>query len=735
MGFKKPFLFIKERSDPKLPVMEFSYRMGRFIAFILISSIVVYAYLFLPATYQNLDDKLRDFLFLARGTTPPGDEIIIVDIDEKSLNSLGQWPWERKIVSQMIDNLSSAGAGIIGLDIVFSEEDKTSPHRFAKKLHLTQSLPDYDAQLAETIRTTPTILGYVFNFDETFSSSHSSLPNVPAIFIEKNLPKNNYLLVPNGILSNIALLQDNAYSCGFINNVPDASGTIRSIPLIMRYQDSIYPSLAFEMFRIAMNAKKVIIDYSPTGVSSIHAGSVEIPTDRNGRMYLNHRGPARTFRYLSASDIINDTFDHSLVEGKFILVGTSAYGLMDLRNNPFDNIIPGIEIHATLIDNLIHGDMLLRPEWIEIVEIGMIVLLCGIVVFGLSLLPPFWIFSGFVTLFASMGYLNYYLLFEQHIIVNLFYIVLVLIFSFLSVLWMNYFFENRQKEQVKKKFAQKVSQQVMEDLLKSDSYAAFQTREVETTIFFSDIRAFTAISEQLGSPQKVVDFLNEYMTVMAEPIIASRGTIDKFIGDSIMAYWNAPNPVELHADVAVQSALVQLSLRKTLNQKFHDKFNIDLDFGIGINTGVVTVGDIGSKGRSDYTIIGDAVNLASRLEGLCKYYQVRLIISEFTYNELSSSYVIRELDIVRVKGKTEPIRIYEILANGEPSAELREELDTFHTGLQCYRDGNFEAASDIFNALYQRQSHPLYLIYQERCKHLKELSIENFDGIYEFHQK
>jgi adenylate cyclase len=709
--------------------------LARILAFIGISSAVVYGYLFLPATYQNLDDKLRDFMFIARGATPPGDDIIIVDIDEKSLNRLGQWPWERRIVSKMIENLTSAGAGIIGLDIVFSEEDKTSPHRFAKQLHLSQSLPDYDAQLAETIRTTPTILGYVFNFDETFISNTTKLPNIPAIFIEKNLPKSNYLLVPNGILSNINLIQNNSYSSGFINNVPDASGTTRSIPLIMRYQESIYPSLAFEMFRIAMNANKVTIDYSPTGVSAIHAGSIEIPTDRNGRMYLNHRGPAKTFHYLSASDIVNNTFDHTLVKGKFILVGTSAYGLMDLRSNPFDNIIPGIEIHATLIDNLIHHDMLLRPEWIEIVEISMIILLSGIVIFGIALLPPFWIFSGFIALFTGIGYLNYYLLFSQHIIVNLFFTVVVLISSLVSVLWMNYFFENRQKERVKKKFAQKVSQQVMEDLLKTDRHTAFQAREVEATIFFSDIRSFTSISEQLGSPHIVVDFLNEYMTIMVEPIIASQGTVDKFIGDSIMAYWNAPNPVEAHADVAVQSALVQLSLRESLNLSFHSKFNINLDFGIGINTGSVTVGDIGSKGRSDYTIIGDAVNLASRLEGLCKYYHVRLIISEFTYKALRSSYVARELDIVRVKGKTEPIRIYEVLSNKPVSVEVQQELDVFHNGLQQYRDGEFKNASDIFDDLYSRNPHPLYLLYIQRCEHLQQSPIYNFDGVYEFHEK
>jgi len=715
--------------------MRISIRLARFLLFIIISSGVSYAYLFLPATYQNLDDKLRDFLFIARGVTPVSNDIVIIDIDEKSLHTIGQWPWERNTVSRMIQNLSAAGAGIIGLDIVFSEEDKTSPHRFGRELHIPKTLPNYDLQLAETIQNTPTVLGYIFNFDEAFNSDHSTLPDIPAIFIEKNIPKGNYLLEPNGLLSNLEVIQTSGYSSGFINNVPDASGSIRSVPLIMRYQGSIYPSLAFEMYRIAINAQKVVIDYSPTGVSSIRAGTVEIPTDRNGRMYLNHRGPGRTFPYISASDIVNNTFDPKKIEGKFVLVGTSAYGLMDLRSNPFDNIIPGIEIQATLIDNLLQHDMLLRPEWIEIVELGMIVILCAVVVFGLSFLPPYWLFGGFIAVCAGVGYFNYYLLFDHHIIVNLFYSLVVLITSIVSVLGMNFFFENRQKEEVKKKFAQKVSQQVMEDMLKSESFDAFQTREVEVSIFFSDIRSFTAISEQFGSPQRVVDFLNEYMTAMAEPIIESKGTIDKFIGDAIMAYWNAPNRVDDHADVAVQTALLQLSLRESLSRRLYARFHTELDFGIGINTGLVTVGDIGSQGRSDYTIIGDAVNLASRLEGLCKYYHVRLIISEFTYKALRSTYVIRELDLVRVKGKSEVIRIYEVIAPGIADAVLQEELDRFHSALELYRSAMFDEAIASLNGLNETASHPLYTLYIQRCDHLRLINLEHFDGVYEFHEK
>jgi len=712
--------------------MRISNRFTRFFLFLLISGALSYTYLFLPAIYQNLDDKLRDFLFIARGVQSTNDSIIIVDIDEKSLNEIGQWPWERNIVSKMLQNLSNAGAGIIGLDIVFSEEDKTSPHRFAQRYQIGKKLPNYDLELAQAVQDTPTILGYVFNFNQNYNADKPITPSIPAIFIEKNLPEMNYLLEPIGILSNIESIQSNSYSSGFINNVPDASGSIRSVPLVMRYEDTIYPSLAFEMFRIANNAQKVIIDYSPTGISTIYAGDIKIPTDRNGRMYLNHRGPAKTFHYISASDIVNNNFDYKTIEGKFVLVGTSAYGLMDLRSNPFDNIVPGIEIHATLIDNLVNHDMLLRPDWIELFELGMIVFLSAVVILGFSLLPPISFFLGSLTLFGAVGYLNYYLLFEHHIIVNILFMILTLFFSIVSVLSMNYFLENRQKEQVKKKFAQKVSPQVMEDLLKKEGFDALQIREVEVTVFFSDIRSFTTISEQLGSPQKLVEFLNYYMTEMADSIVSREGTIDKFIGDAIMAYWNAPNHVVNHADMAVKAALEQIAKRAYLNSIIEPKYGFELDYGIGINTGIVTVGDIGSKGRSDYTVIGDAVNLASRVEGLCKYYGVRLIISEFTKEKLKESYVIRELDWVRVKGKLEPVKIFEVISQNELNDSVADELKQYNDALGLFQNGEYLEAYEKFVELEQLNMHKLYILYQQRCRYLIDNGIDHFDGVFDF---
>ena len=715
--------------------MRITYRLTQFFLFVAVSGAISYGYLFLPASYQSLDDRLRDFLFSARGVVPASQEVVIVDIDEKSLHEIGQWPWERSKVATMLHNLTVAKAGIIGLDIVFSEEDKTSPHRFGEQFHIKAPLPNYDELLAQTVRDTPTILGYIFSFEQMFSSSSSTIPDIPAIFIEKNLPLTHYLIEPSGILSNIPSIQSSAYSSGFINNVPDATGSIRSVPLIMRYQDALYPSLAFEMYRIALNTNRITLNYSPNGLASLYAAEVEIPTDRNGRLYLNHRGPGKTFHYLSASDIVNNTFDKNSVEGKFVLVGTSAYGLMDLRSNPFDNIIPGIEIQATVIDNLLNHDMLQRPQWSEVVEISLIIFLSFIVFYPLTRLSPLGLIVGYVSLFLALLYLNYYLLFTYHLIINLFFILVTLSVSILSVLGMNFVFEHRQKEQVKKKFAQKVSQQVMDDLLTSDASDALSTREVEVTIFFSDIRSFTTISEQLGSPQKLVSFLNEYMTTMASSIIETQGTIDKFIGDAIMAYWNAPNHVEQHADKAVQSALHQLQLRESLSDKFYTKFGVRLDFGIGLNSGVVTVGDIGSAGRSDYTIIGDAVNLASRLEGLCKYYHVRLIISQFTYQRLQSSYVIRELDTVRVKGKSEPIRLYEVISIGTPSQEVQDELDLFHNALQLYYSGAFNEAIDAFTLLKSTHPELLYDVYIERSRHFLSLNLENFDGVYDFMEK
>ena len=703
------------------------------LLFLIITALVFSAYLFLPQNFQSFDNRIRDFYFHIRGPQKTDDNIVIVDIDEKSILSLGQWPWERDKFAQILKNLTLSGAGIIGLDIVFAEADKTSPKQFAARWNLqTDNLPDNDRILADTISKTPTILGYVFDFNK---HNKNEAPQIPAVFIEKHLKKLEFLPQAKGVLPNLPLIQMSAYSSGYMNNIPDETGMIRSVPLLIKYDNTLYPSLAFEMYRIASNAQKVIVNYTPAGVESIQLAQQKIHSDRFGRLHVNFRGPFKSYKYISAVDVYENKINPKEIAGKFVLIGTSAYGLMDLRSTPMDSVIAGVEVHANLIDNLLHKDMLIQPSWEELANLSIMLLLALFILFFLSRLSIFTLTLTFLSTFFLLLYANYYLLFTQHIILNAFFPIATMILSLIGVLGVNFMFEFSQKELVKKSFSKKVSKQVMNDLLNHLQNTNLSAREVETTIYFSDIRSFTTISETLNSPSRITDFLNFYMNAMVLSIEKHQGTIDKFIGDAIMAYWNAPLLIENHADKAVQTALEQIEKRATLNQTISKKFGFHVDYGIGINTGNVVVGEIGSSGRSDYTIIGDAVNLASRLEGLCKAYKVRLVISEFTKEQLTQEYVVQLLDIVRVKGKHEPVKIYEVLSQGSASVEKKEELQAYENAHQAYMKADFSVAKALFATLHQKYDKYLYKLYQERCEHPALQNSKNFDGVFEFTTK
>lgn len=721
--------------------------------FILLSVLLSSAYLFLPSHFQSLDNRVRDFYFNFRGPEKASDDIVIIDIDERSIKELGQWPWERDKFAQILTNLSQNGAGIIGLDIVFAEADKTSPSKFASMWQLdTKNLPDYDLILSQAVANTPTILGYVFDFDA--DNTHDA-PAVPAIFIEKNKPHNEFLPKARGVLTNLEIIQKSGYSSGYMNNIPDETGIIRSVPLVIKYQEQVYPSLAFEMYRIATNSQKVILQYGQTGIENISLRQQHIKTDRFGRVHLNFRGPFKSYRYISAVDVYNNTLEKGVLDGKFVLIGTSAYGLMDLRSTPMDSVIAGVEVHANMIDNLLHNDMLIKPSWIEVADIFAIVSIVFIVTIVFYNLP--WILLLLVYTFSLFGllYLNYYLLFEKYIIINALFPLFSMVLSFIGILAVKYLLESKQKDMIKGKFASKVSASVMEDILQNTDSNTLEGQEKEITVFFSDLRNFTNISESMKDPKSLIKFMNQVMEPMTKIIIEEKGTIDKYIGDAIMAYWNAPVDVKNHADQAVQASLRQLHHLQELNEELRlnpefknvtlmaNQQNIPIvDIGIGLNSGVAIVGEMGSTQRSDYTVIGDPINIGARLESLCKYYNSHLNISSYTKEMLQEKYIFRFLDLVTVKGKLEPLEIWQIhnfdnetakplfYANKE---ELLKELDLYHQAIALYKSEKFTQALALFEEINRwetKSNQKIYDIYIQRCNHYIQNPPKNFNGIF-----
>ncbi|MDN5063264.1 CHASE2 domain-containing protein [Aliarcobacter butzleri] len=692
-------------------------------------------YIFFPSLPDSLDNRLRDYLFTIRGELPHNQNVVIVDIDETSIKSLGQWPWSRDKLAKILENLTLANVGIVGLDIVFAEEDRTSPHKILQDLKIyKKDVPNYDLEFANVVENSPVILGYQFDLVKK-DNVNAKVPQIPAIFIEKDKPQDNksYLIEAYNTILNIPQIQDKAYSSGFFNNIPDDTGIIRSVPLIISYDDTIYPSLALEVIRVINDTQKVVVQYDENGISNIFLDDISIPTDRYGRMLINFRGPERSFKYISAIDIYNNSFDKSEIDGKIVLIGTSAAGLFDLRATPFDSIFPGVEVHANIIDNILMQDFIYKASWLDGANI-LIIFVLSIIVVMLTTYTTFWANPIiFISFSISYLFLVYNLLFDYGIVLNiLFPIATVLIASIMTTLF-DYFYNIKKEEAIKAKFASKVSKNVMDDILKNIDKNEFSAKSKEVTIFFSDIRGFTNISEKLDA-KELISFLNRYMQPMSEIIIKYQGTIDKFIGDAIMAYWNAPIDIKNHCDLALKASLEQLEVLEKLNVELQKENLPKIDIGIGLNTGTVIVGEMGSSLRSDYTVIGDTINLGSRVESLCKYYDSKLNISNFTKDKLQEKYIFRFLDLVKVKGKNEPVEIWQVLGSGEAKESLKEELDLYHKAIEFYKNSDFINALEIFESLENNENKTnknIYKIYITRCKEFIKTPPKNFDGVYE----
>lgn len=728
------------------------------ISVLLLFGTVAVIQIYFEKFISTFDNNIRDYMFLSRGEQKIENNVLIVDIDEESLSKLGQWPWSRDKVARIIKNLALSDVAVIGLDVVFAELDNSSPSKVFKKFGLEDpDIPDYDEELSYVIQNTPTILGYQFELEDKKFTKKESL-DIPAIIVERNKKENqNFLIEAKGTILNHSNLQKSAYSSGFFNNIPDKSGVIRSVPLIIKYNDQIYPSLALEIIRASMGIEAVFVNYSDLGVENIQIGDFLIPTDRHGRFLVNYRGPGHTFKYISAVDIYNNDFKKEDILGKIVLLGTTASGLNDLRATPLEAVFPGVEVHANIIDNIITQDFLSIPAWVNGANL-ILSLLFIILTFILINISHLWLKPFVLTAILFLSYKTVYIvLFEYGVVLNGFLMILSVILSSITAIFLNYIFEIRKEQEIKNKFATKVSKDVMDNLIKGDAKKINPTVE-EVTIFFSNVRNFSYIAETSPDAQTLVSFLNEYIEPMSNIIIENKGTIDKFMGDSIMAYWNAPVKIQNHATLAVDTALKQLYALKEINKqivadkKFEQIVNMcafkniaPLDVGIGINTGNAILGEMGSHIRNDYTIVGDSVNLGFKLESMCKYYGSKINISNFTKWQLENKYIFRYLDLITVKGQEKPIQIWEVIDFENATVQnnlyntsrekLDYELSQYHIALNMYQDQLFKDALEIFEQLdinEDKANDKIYKIYIQRCRHYIANPPKDFSGVFEF---
>ncbi len=741
-----------------------------FITIILVAGSLLMTYEYIPKSMESLDKQLRDYMFVVRGTEEPSGNVVIVDLDDKSLNKIGQWPWSRDTLSDLLINLTNAGAGIITFDIVFSEEDGSSPKKFIEKFNIKTDLdlPDYDTIFAQTVAQTPTILGYQFYMTSKGHQDTKS-PDLEAMFLERGMDENNKNSIPQafGTILNIPIVQDNSYSSGFFNNLADDSGIIRSVPLLIRYDDQLYSSLALETIRAISGTKKVIVEYNDEGVETVSVGDFVIPTNRNGKLIVNFRGEGKTFDYISASDILENNFKPEDVEGKVVLIGTSAAGLMDLRATAFDSVYPGVEVHANVIDNILTDEYIAKTPELNTVDLLHIIILVFLTILIIAYLPLIFAVPLVIGMLAADLYVIYYILFKgtvlflvKGVILSILFPILAVLLSLISAMTLNYFLETRQTQAIKGKFASKVSKEVMESLLANPDDDSFSAMSKEITVFFSDVRNFTNISEAMPNANTLIEFLNEYMDPMTDIIIKEHGTVDKFIGDAIMAYWNAPGNVPNHAQRALVATMEQLHMLDDLNAKIKADPRFEavcamsakngvepIEIGIGLNTGIAVAGEMGSTQRSDYTIIGDPVNLGARLESLCKYYNSLCNISSFTKEQLTGKFIFRFLDLVTVKGKSEPIEIWQVVDYDRDKIEeetahklykvsrarLDEELGLYHRAIELYKEANFKEALKIFENVEKwddKTNKNVYKMYIERCEHYIDEPPLDFNGVF-----
>lgn len=665
-------------------------------------------YLYQNSFYQNFDEKLRDIYFEIRGPIKTTNQITIIDIDEKSLNNLGQWPFPRIYMAQVLANLTNAKVGIIGLDIIFAEPDRSSPSLFAKKLNINGDFQDYDLILSNVISKTPTILGYYFSTD----SSKNNFSNIASKIDNKDL-KDIYTY--SNVVNNIDVISNNAYSSGFFNIYNNVNDKTYKVPLILAYKNKIYPSLSLEILSIANNTNEIKIHKEGGLINSIQLENINIPTDKNGFFRINYRGPAKTFKYLSFYDVLKGDFDKKDVEGKFILIGTSTTTLADLRATIYDLNMPGVEIHANFIDNVLKGDFFKEPPYAKIIDILSIFLLTVVLGYLYKRVNYVGTLFIFISILFSYTISMYLILFKYMLVLNLFFPLACIVLTTLISLVIKYINESKQKDFIKSMFAKKVSKDVVEDLVKDSDEELFKPRKKLLSIFFSDLRDFTKISEKLNNPALLVEVLNKYITPMTDIVIKNHGTIDKYIGDSIMAYYNAPKDLNNHCDFALNTAIEQIKVLKQINKDFEKMYNIKLEIGIGLHCGEVVVAEIGSNIRSDYTIIGDNVNVASRIESLNKYFQTNIIITKDIKDQLVNKYNIFYLCEIVVKGKTTPVKIYEVL-DDEKYNLIKPYIDKYQQAISLFENKKIEESKKIFVDLEKNLNKKIISLYIDKCE-------------------
>ena len=708
----------------------------------------------------RLDNIIYDYRL--RLTMPGGvdDRIVILDIDEKSLDprALGRWPWGRdKIVTLLQRLFDKYGVAVIGLDVVFAEPDESSGlpvlERLAKtrlkeigpfQSALNELRPqlDYDALFANFLKGRPVVLGYYFSSDQNAVESGAiPEPVLPAgSFSGRRIPFTSW----KGFGGNLPQFQANAANAGHFNPIVDDDGVVRRVPMLVEFKGKFYEAFSLAIARVLLNYPNVVPGYPPerfitrdyTGLEWLEVGPIRVPVDENAAALVPYRGPQGSFPYISLADVWFDKVPVEKLKGKIALVGTTARGLFDLRSTPVENVYAGVEMHANLLAGMLDGKIKQKPPYVLGAEV--ILLLIGGIVLSILVpfLPPFRATLVSLAALLLITGLNLAVWTRADMVLPLAASLLMTVALFALNMSYGYFVESRSKRQFTELFGQYVPPELVDKMAEDPEQYSMEGKREDLTVLFCDVRGFTTISETLD-PQSLSAYINEYLTAMSMVIRDNRGTLDKYIGDAIMAFWGAPVADSGHHRNGVITAMQMQKKALALNEEFRKRGWPEFRIGIGLNSGVMSVGDMGSRVRKAYTVMGDPVNLGSRLEGITKQYGVGILVGESTKKGVPD-VVFREIDRVRVKGKDEPVAIFEPLGmDGQVEKAGLDELRLWNQMLRLYRAQNWDQAElQVLNLQRMSPGCELYRIFGEKISGYRANPPgPDWDGVTKFETK
>lgn len=726
-------------------------------------SLAVAAVFALCALYAPMglpDLKVLDWRQVHRGPIEVPGDVLIAGIDEKSLAEIGRWPWPRSRIAALVDAITRAGASTIGFDVIFDKPDPTvdlgelrdafvgairdvlaAPKtRRAEDAVVALERLDNDGRLADAFRASGrVVLAHFFETQGTVAVSETDTARLPELSARARDGVDVDVVAQRVAKLHLVLprLAATAAGTGYINFFPDGDGMYRRAPLVLQVNGRLTPALAIELVRHHLGNPFAFVALGKEGVAAVRVGSLSPPVDARGETWLDYLGPMKSYPQLSAADLLAGRVAAGSLAGKIVIVGFTATGFDEIPT-PFEDRAPGVQAQATVVDNLLHDRSLRRPPWTPRAEAGVVVLIGLVLGVGLERLRGLLGIGAAFALGGAYFWSTQQLFVSRGLILSAVYPLGAVLFCTLGIMVFHAVAEEREKRTIRHAFGHYLNPEVTELLAEDPSRLKLGGERREVTIFFSDIRGFTGISEGL-EPEALAELLNEYLGAMTDVIFQHEGLLDKFIGDAVMAFWGAPVAAPDHAARCCRAALDMRRALHTLHDRWRAQGLPLLEIGIGIHSGEAVVGNFGSSQRFNYTVMGDAVNLASRLEGLNKAYSTRILISESTRRAIGGEFVCREIDWVRVKGRSKPVAIHELLGRRADDADGRlvALASGFAAALATYRARAWDDALATLATLAER--HPddqAIATFVERCTIQRaEAPGEAWDGVFVAHTK